>query len=145
LTALIAFLALTSCGSTPKPALLSLSIVGSAGQNPDTNGQGTTVAVQLYQLAETGKFQSTDVYSLISSESAVLGTDEVGSSAQYLVTPGQTLHEVLPLKPTVTAVGMAVLFREINQSTWRVVAPVKGNGKTKLTLQINGLTATIKK
>jgi type VI secretion system VasD/TssJ family lipoprotein len=145
LLAFIAPLALASCSSPPPPAVLTLNIVGSAGQNPDANGHGTTVAVQLYQLAATGKFQSTDVYSLISKEAAVLGTDEMGSSEQFLVTPGETLHETRPLKPTVTAVGLAVLFREINQSTWKLVAPVAPNGQSVVTLQINGLTATIAK
>jgi type VI secretion system VasD/TssJ family lipoprotein len=146
LLAFIAPLALASCGSPPPPPpVLTLNIVGSAGQNPDQNGHGTTVAVQLYQLAATGKFQSTDVYSLISKEAEVLGTDEMGSSVQYLVAPGQTLQETVPLKPMVTAVGLAVLFREINQSTWKLVAPVAPNGPSVVTLQINGLAATIAK
>ncbi len=145
LAAFIAFLALTSCSSPPPPAVLTLNIVGSAGQNPDPSGHGTTVAVQLYQLAATGKFQSTDVYSLIGKEAQVLGTDEMGSSEQFLVAPGQTLTETRPLKPTVTAVGLAVLFRQINQSTWKLVAPVAASGPSVVTLQINGLTATIAK
>jgi predicted component of type VI protein secretion system len=49
------------------------------------------------------------------------------------------------LKPTVTAVGLAVLFRQINQSTWKLVAPVAASGPSVVTLQINGLTATIAK
>jgi type VI secretion system VasD/TssJ family lipoprotein len=145
LLAFIASLALASCSSPPPPAVLTLNIVGSAGQNPDPSGHGTTVAVQLYQLAATGKFQSTDVYSLIGKEAQVLGADEMGSSVQYLVAPGQTLHETVPLKPTVTAVGLAVLFREINQSTWKLVAPVAASGPSVVTLQINGLAATIAK
>jgi len=139
------FLALASCSSPPPPAVLTLNIVGSAGQNPDPSGHGTTVAVQLYQLAATGKFQSTDVYSLIGKEAQVLGTDEMGSSEQFLVAPGQSLTETRPLKPTVTAVGLAVLFRQINQSTWKLVAPVAASGPSVVTLQINGLTATIAK
>ncbi len=144
LLAFIAPLALASCGAPPPPPpVLTLNIVGSAGQNPDANGHGTTVAVQLYQLAATGKFQSTDVYSLISKEAAVLGTDEMGSSEQFLVAPGASLTETRPLKPTVTAIGLAVLFRDINHSTWKLVAPVAPNGPSVVTLRINGLTATI--
>ncbi len=145
LLAFMTSLALASCSSPPPPAVLTLNIVGSAGQNPDASGHGTTVAVQLYQLAATGKFQSTDVYSLIGKEAQVLGTDEMGASVQYLVAPGQTLQETVPLKPTVTAVGLAVLFRQINQSTWKLVAPVAASGPTVVTLQINGLAATIAK
>ena len=138
-------LALAGCASAPKPPVLTLNIIGSAGQNPDASGQGNTVPVRLYQLSATGKFQSTDVYSLMGQESTVLGTDEMGDSEQFLLAPGQTLTEKRALKPMVTNIGIAVLFRDINHSTWRLVAPVAANGPTKLTLRINGLTATLGK
>jgi type VI secretion system protein VasD len=138
-----ALLILAGCASPPPPAVLTLNIIGSLGQNPDPTGQGTTVAVQLYQLTATGKFQSTDVYSLMAHESSVLGTDESGASEQFLLTPGQHLTETRPLKPGISAVGIAVLFRDINHSTWKLVKPVAANGPTALTLRINGLTATL--
>jgi type VI secretion system VasD/TssJ family lipoprotein len=50
-----------------------------------------------------------------------------------------------PLKPEVAAIGFAVLFRDINKSTWKLVAPVAANGESDVTLQINGLTATLAK
>jgi type VI secretion system protein VasD len=132
------------CSSPPPPPpVLTLNIIGSAGQNPDPSGHGNTVAVNLYQLAATGKFQSTDFYSLTGQEAATLGTDEMGTSEQILVAPGATLHETRPLKPTVTAIGLAVMFRDINNSTWRLVAPVAANGPSVVTLRINGLKATI--
>jgi type VI secretion system VasD/TssJ family lipoprotein len=139
-------LVLSSCAAPPPPpppAVLTLNIMGSAGQNPDPSGQGNTVAVQLYQLASTGKFMSTDFYSLTGQEAATLGQDEMGASQQFLLTPGQKLTETEPLKPTVTAIGIAVLFRDINHSTWRLTAPVAANGPSVVNLRINGLTASI--
>jgi type VI secretion system protein VasD len=137
-------MALASCAAPPPPpAVLSLTIVGNAGQNPDSAGQGNAVAVQFYQLVSTGKFLSTDFYSLTGQEAATLGQDEMGSSQQFLLAPGQTLTETEPLKPTVSSVGFAVLFRQINKSTWRLTAPVAASGPTALTLRINGLTASI--
>ncbi len=138
-------LLLASCGGPPPPGVLNLTIVGSADQNPDANGHGTTVAVQLYQLTATGKFQSTDVYSLMSQEATVLGADEAGASQQILLSPGQTVTQQISLKPNVTSAGVAVLFRQINQSTWRQVAPVAASGPTNLTLTISGLKATLGK
>jgi len=138
-------LGLASCAPPPPPppAVLTLTISGSANQNPGPSVQGNPVAVQIYQLASTGKFLSTDYYSLTGQEAATLGQDEMGASQQYLVTPGQHLTETIPLKPTVTSVGAAVLFQKINQSTWRVTAPVASTGAQALNLRINGLTATI--
>jgi type VI secretion system protein VasD len=123
--------------------VLTLRVVGSAGQNPNAAGQGQTVAVRLYQLAATGKFQSTDFYSLTGNEAATLGGDEMGGSEQFLLNPGQSLTETRPLKPTVSAVGLAVLFQNINQSAWRLVAPVAASGPSVVTLRIVGLTATL--
>ena len=140
-------LALSGCASPPPPPpppVLTLNIIGTAGQNPNASGQGNTVPVQIYQLAATGKFQSTDVYSLMGQEAAVLGTDEAGSSEQFLLAPGQSLHETIPLKPNVSSIGIAVLFRDVNHSTWRLVAPAAANGPTVLTLHISGLTAALK-
>jgi type VI secretion system protein VasD len=129
----------------PPPPVLTLNIIGSAGQNPNASGQGTTVAVQLYQLSATGKFQSVDVYRLMSQEAAVLGTDEACASEQFLLAPGQKLSETRSLKPGVTAIGLAVLFQDINHSTWKLVAPVAANGPSVVTLRITKLTATIGK
>jgi type VI secretion system protein VasD len=139
-------LSLTACGAKPPPPppVLTLNIIGSAGQNPDATGHGAPVAVQLYQLASTGKFQSADVYSLMGSEAATLGTDEMGPSTQYLLAPGAKLSETIALKPTVTNIGITVLFAQINKSTWKLTAPVAANGPSVVTVQITGLTATLK-
>ncbi len=137
-------LALAGCGSAPPPPpVLTLNIAGSADQNPDPSGQGTAVAVRVYQLASTGKFQAADVYTLTGNESTALGTDELGASTQYILSPGQKLSETINLTPGATNAGIAVLFRDINHSTWKLTAPVAAHGPTVLTLHIKGLTATL--
>ncbi|MDE2240105.1 MAG: type VI secretion system lipoprotein TssJ [Rhodospirillales bacterium] len=137
-------LGLAGCASPPPPPpVLTLNIIGSTGQNPGASGLGRAVAVRVDQLAATGKFQSTDVYTLTGNESAALGTEELGSSAQYIVSPGQNLTETINLTPGATNAGVAVLFQDINHSTWKLTAPVAAHGPTVLTLHINGLTATL--
>ncbi|WP_298264392.1 type VI secretion system lipoprotein TssJ [Acidocella sp.] len=143
-----AILLLAGCAAPPPPPpppVLALSITGSAAQNPDAAGHGNAVAVALYQLTGTGRFMAADVYSLTGKEAATLGTDEAGGAQQFLLAPGQSLTETVSLKPSVTAVGFAVLFRDINHSTWKLVAPVAANGTTALSLHINGLVATLGK
>lgn len=139
---LAALMLLAGCGAAPPP-VLTLNIVGSAGQNPNAAGQGNAVAVRIYQLAATGKFQAVDYYTLTGNESAALGTEELGSSAQYIVSPGQKLKETINLTPGTASAGVAVLFQNINQSTWKLTAPVAAHGRTVLTLHINGLTAAL--
>jgi type VI secretion system protein VasD len=137
-------LALAGCGGKPPPpAVLTLTIIGGADQNPDQNQHATVVAVRLYQLTATGKFESIDVYTLIGQEAAALGGDEAGPSEQFLLAPGQTLTETRAIKPDVVAAGIAVLFRQINQSTWKLVLPLAASGTTKATLRVSGLTATV--
>jgi type VI secretion system protein VasD len=145
LAILAVLLAIAGCSPPPPPPppVLTLNIAGSANQNPDPTGAGTTVAVRVYQLAATGKFQAADVYTLTGSESTALGTDELSGSTQYLLAPGQKLAQVINLPPGVNFIGIAVLFREINQSTWKLSAPVAAHGPTTLSVQIQGLKASL--
>jgi len=144
--ALAAVLSFAGCAAPPPPPppVLTLNIAGSAGQNPDPTGAGTTVAVRVYELAATGKFQAADVYTLTGSESTALGTDEVTGSTQFLIAPGQVQSQTLNLPPGVNFVGIAVLFREINQSSWKLTAPVAAHGPTTITVQVQKLGASLK-
>jgi type VI secretion system protein VasD len=145
LAILAVLLAIAGCSPPPPPPppVLTLNIAGSANQNPDPTGAGTTVAVRVYQLAATGKFQAADVYTLSGSESTALGADELSGSTQYLLAPGQKMTQVINLPPGVNFIGVAVLFREINQSTWKLSAPVAAHGPTTLSVQIQGLKASL--
>ena len=77
---LVPALALAHCGPSPKPpAVLTLTLVGSAAQNPDTSGKASPVAVRIYQLTQTAKFERADVFALTEREAATLGQDSAGS------------------------------------------------------------------
>ena len=143
LLSLLPAAALAACAAPPPPpAVLTLTIKAGANQNPDPTGKAAPVAVRLYQLGAAGKFQAADVFALIDHEAATLGADDLGSE-QILVKPGQTLPETRTLKPGTQFLGIAVLFRDIDHSTWREMAPVAASGPTKLTLTINGLVAKL--
>lgn len=138
-------LALAGCASGPPPAPnLALTITGGANQNPDPSGKPASVAVQIYQLSSTGKFMQADVFALINRAQATLGTDELGSE-QVLVAPGQTVTVAHPLKMGTNALGIAVLFRDIDHATWRLTAPVPTTGTVTLKLTTDGLVATLAK
>ena len=55
--------ALTRC-SPPPPPVLTLTITGTADQNPDAAGRASPVAVRVYQLSGTAKFEQADVFAL---------------------------------------------------------------------------------
>ncbi len=137
--------ALAACATPPPPPpppVLDLTIIGGPDQNPDHAGRPAPVAVRLYQLAATGKFESADVFALKDKEAQTLGDQSLGSE-QIIVRPGETKAVKRELKPGVQFLGVAVLFRDIDRAHWRVVNPVAPHGPTRLTLKIHGVTATL--
>jgi type VI secretion system protein VasD len=141
LLGIVAVLA-TRCSSPPPPAVLTLNVIGGGDQNPDPSGKPAPVAVRLFQLNDPAKFERSDVFALTEREQQTLGSEGQGSE-EFVLRPGETRMVTRELKKGVQFVGIAVLFRDIDQSHWRAVSPVAASGPSKLTLKINGLTATL--
>ena len=133
----------TRCSSPPPPpAVLTLNVIGGPDQNPDPTGRSAPVAVRLFQLNQPAKFERADVFALTEREQQTLGADDQGSE-ELVVRPGETQTVTRELKKGVQFVGVAVLFRDIDQAHWRAVAPVAASGPTRLILKVNGLSATL--
>jgi type VI secretion system protein VasD len=142
LLAVVALLIGVAAAPPPPPAVLTLTIVAGADQNPDPSGRPAPVAVRLFELNGTAKFERADVFALTEHEQQTLGTDSQGSE-EFVLAPGETRTITRELKKGVEFVGFAVLFRDIDRSRWRVIAQVGVSGPTKLTLRVNGLSATL--
>jgi len=140
--AALALLATRCSSSPPPPAVLTLTVIGGPDQNPDASGRPAPVAVRLFELNGTAKFERADVFALTEREQQTLGGDSQGSE-EFVLTPGETRNITRELKKGVQFVGVAVLFRDIDQSRWRAEAPVAASGPSKLTLKINGTNATL--
>jgi type VI secretion system protein VasD len=136
--------ALAACAAPPPPPppVLDLTINAGADQNTDPAGHPTSVAIRLYQLAGTGRFERADVFALTEREAQTLGDQSLGSE-EVIVRPGETQKINRELKPGVQALGVAVLFRDIDRARWRAVSPVAPHGPTRLNLKITGVTATL--
>ncbi len=138
-------LLLARCAPPPKPpAVLTLTMVGGADQNADPNGNAAPVAVKVYQLAATAKFESSDWTALTEHEAQTLGQEEAAPSQQFVVTPGETQTQTIQLKNGVSAIGIVALYRDIDHAQWRADAPAADSGPTKLTLTIAKLAITLK-
>jgi type VI secretion system protein VasD len=134
---------LTGCGSSPPPpAVLTLTMIGGADQNPNPEGHPVPVAVRLFELGATAKFERADVFALTEREQQTLGQDSLGSE-ELLLSPGETRTVTRELKKGTQFIGVAVLFRDIDHSRWRAVAPVAASGPSRLTLRVNGLNAVL--
>ena len=137
-------LALTQCGAPPKPpAVLTLVMTGGPDQNPDVSGKPAPVAVRIYQLTATAKFERGDVFALTEHEQQTLGQDDAGSQ-EFILSPSETRVKSFELKPGVQAVGVVVLYRDIDRAQWRADAPVATSGPTKLALNVGRLTISLK-
>ncbi len=143
LPTLAAPLGLLRCAPPPKPpAVLTLTMIGSAAQNPDVSGKPSPVAVRIYQLTATAKFERGDVFALTEHEQQTLGQDDAGSQ-EFVLSPGETQTKTFELKTGVQAVGVVVLYRDIDKAQWRADAPVASSGPTKLVLNVGKLAITL--
>ena len=141
---LAGLLILASCApAPPPPPVLTLTIKGSAEQNPDALGRAAPVAVRVYQLSGTAKFEQSDVFALKDNEAKTLGPEEATGSQEFLIAPGDSKTVTIDLKPMVSSIGVAALYRDIDKAQWRAVAPAKPNGPTTLTATVGKLAVTL--
>jgi len=137
-------LSLARCGPPPPPPpVVSLAVTGSADQNPDVGGAPAPVAVRIIELTATGRFERADVFALIDHEKQTLGSDETGSQ-EFVLSPSETRTLTIEPNPAVRAIGVAVLYRDIDHAQWRAVAPIAGSGPTVLQASIGRLSVTLK-
>ena len=141
----MSLLLLTECGGPPPapvaakpPPVLSLTISGGPDQNPDAAGRASPVAVRIYQLSGAAKFEQTDVFALKDREAQTLGGESQGSQ-EFLIAPAESKTVTIPLKPMVSAIGVAVMYRDIDHAVWREVKPAAANGQTKITVLVGRL------
>src|SRR5690349_6205378 len=140
---LLPALALASCGGPKPPAVVTLTMIGSADQNPGTSGSPSPVAVRIYQLTQTAKFERGDVFALTEHEQQTLGQDDAGSQ-EFVLSPGETQTKTFEAKTGVQTIGVVVLYRDIDNSQWRADAPIATSGPTRLTLNVGKLAITLK-
>lgn len=130
------------CGGPPPPPVVDVTIRANADINPNPTGTPVSVAVRLYSLNAKGRFESADVYSLMQREAQTLGTESAGVE-EVVVRPGETRKVTLMPKPGVRFIGVAVLFRDIDRSQWRMVAPIADSGLSKLAISVSGNRAAL--
>jgi type VI secretion system protein VasD len=139
---------LADCGKAPPPEVkpppvVTLVMTASADQNPDVAGMAAPVAVRVFELTSTAKFERAEVFALIDHEHETLGSDEA-SSQEFILLPSEMRTQRFEPKPGVNAVGIAALYRDVDHAQWRAFAPVVANGPTKLAATIGRLAVTLR-
>jgi type VI secretion system protein VasD len=142
LLALAALFAATGNSGPAPPAVGMLTIIAGPDQNPDPSGHPAPVAIRVYELAASAKFERADVFALTEREQQTLGEDDLGSE-EFVVRPGESRAISRELKKGTQMIGVIVLFRDIDHSHWRAVAPVGVSGPTHLVLRTSALGAAL--
>jgi type VI secretion system protein VasD len=138
-------LLLASCSPPPPPPppVVTLVVTAGADQNPDAAGKPSPVAVRVFQLNATAKFERADVFALIDREQQTLGADDAGSE-EFVLAPSESRTLKIEPKPGVSAIGVTVLYRDIDHAHWRATAPIASSGSTKLAATIRASAVTLK-
>jgi type VI secretion system protein VasD len=136
-------LAAAGCSSQPPPpAVLTLNIKAGADQNPDPSGHPSPVAVRLFELAGTAKFERADFFALTEREQQTLAAEGQGSE-EFVLNPGESRTITRELKKGVQFIGIAVQFRDIDHAQWRAMSPVAASGPSQRALSIGRLSASL--
>ncbi|MEM7047294.1 MAG: type VI secretion system lipoprotein TssJ [Pseudomonadota bacterium] len=107
----------------PPPTVVILELMGAADLNADAQGRGAPLAVRIYQLASAEVFSRADFFQVYDQAQASLGVDLIAQETRVLA-PGGQERVPLMIKQGTQFIGIVGAFRDINQSVWRLYAPV---------------------
>lgn len=137
--------ALAGCASgPPPPPTVTLNIQGAADQNPDPTGRPSPVALSVFFLKATAKFERADVFALTERERDTLGADSAGSE-QFVIGPGERRTVTRETQQGVQAIGIVALFRDVDSGArWRAVQTIPPTGASTINVRLgrNTVTAT---
>lgn len=137
-------LAAGCAGGPPPPATVTLEVQGGADQNPDPTGRPSPVALQVFFLTGTARFERADVFALTERERDTLGQDSAGSE-QFVIGPGERRTITREVRQGVQAIGIVALYRDVDSGArWRAVQAIATSGATTINVRLarNAVTAT---
>ena len=111
-------------GTVPPGGAVHMVFTGAPGLNPGPNGSANPAQVRIYSLKSPDKFLNTDYFQLADKDKAILGGDLLFRQ-DVSVWPGATQIVDSTVLPGQQAIGIAVSYRNIDRSTWRLMAPLK--------------------
>lgn len=96
----------------PSDNPLNYSILSSARQNLNRNGQASPVQIRIYQLKNETLFKSVDYLTLLTSDDKALGADQL-SKKFHTVFPGEDhVNQQIGLSRKTRYIGVVGAFRE---------------------------------
>jgi type VI secretion system protein VasD len=128
-----------ACATAP---LLQGSIKAAPTSNPDVRGRPSPIVLRVYELRALGAFNNADFFSLFEKEAETLGAELVGRE-EYTLQPAETRPYQRQLQPDTKFIGVAVAFRDLENSRWRLTAPVPAGREITIDVGIDARAVTM--
>nr|WP_298139432.1 type VI secretion system lipoprotein TssJ [uncultured Pseudomonas sp.] len=143
LALLAALLALAGCSAlSPYSDMtkLDLRLSGSEQLNPDLNGRPSPIVLRLIELKHPVAFESADFFSLYQRPKEALSPDMV-TSEEFELRPGEHRELKLSVQQGSRYVGVLAAYRDLPESNWRVVIPLREQERnsSELVLDAQGI------
>jgi type VI secretion system protein VasD len=103
---------------------LMLTIEAAAGVNPDTSLRPSPIKVRMYELKDPGTFSEADYFSLDTNDKVTLAADMLARD-EFILRPGESRSIERKSNAQTTAIGVLAGYRDLPNSTWRVVHKLK--------------------
>lgn len=109
----------------PKEATkLTLTIEAAPGVNPDTSLRPSPIKVRVYELKDPGAFAEADYFALDTADKVTLAADMLAKD-EFILRPGERRTIERKSKTQTTAIGVLAGYRDLPNSTWRVIHKLK--------------------
>lgn len=118
----------TACSMTRYVATPSdkITLKAEAEVNPDLEGRPSPISVKVYELSSRATFDALDFDKAWSNATVVL-SDQLLSSAEFVLLPKQTKQHQIALRPNTTHIAIVAAYRDIDHAKWKRVYAVNSS------------------
>jgi type VI secretion system protein VasD len=126
------------------PKKVTLRVFASENLNAGAGKSPIALVVKIYQLRDSTAFEQTAYNQFLDpvKEKAALGDDLI-SSREVLVLPGQNYDLMETVQPPAGFIGVVALFHTPNTSRWRMSFEAKGSEKKGISLGAHACAMTV--
>ena len=130
--------------STASQRQIALRIHAGQVLNTDPSGRSLALVLRIYKLRGTAQFSQT-TYPMFAATTAdkPLQGDDVISSKEIVLVPGQKYEMVEPMPRDATHLAVVALFRSPDNQRWRFVFDARAATKTGITLGAHGCALSV--
>lgn len=140
ITLLLTALMLASCSSDPlimsETTKVTVRFYANPDVNLDQNSRPSPFVVRVYELTSANSFESADFFSLYDDGKSTLGASLI-SLEEINMKPGDKFEAKYALNKKTQFIGIIAAYRDIDNTQWRLVAPVEVQGKMALNVGFN--------